>query len=104
MHPNPEKHGSGKLVNTQYAPLAALLAHYQQNQVFNPLHEVQISMKTCDFTPYDKLQQVAVSILAGCQTLSEVNQKLKPEKHLAWTGLRSVGAFPRARFANSNEH
>ena len=75
-----------ELVNTQYAPLATLLAHYQQNQVFNPLHEVQISMKTCDFTPYDKLQQVAVSILAGCQTLSEVNQKLKPERHLAWAG------------------
>ena len=72
-----------ELVNTQYAPLAALLAHYQQNQVFKPLHEVEMGMKSCEFTPYDKLEQVVVSILAGCQTLSEVNQKLKPELYLA---------------------
>ena len=75
-----------ELVNTQYAPLAALLAHYQQNQVFKPLHEVQFAMKSRDFTPYDKLKQVAISILAGCQTLSEVNQRLKPEVHLAQAG------------------
>jgi len=75
-----------ELVNTQYAPLAALLAHYQQNQVFKPLSEVAIRMKTRDFTPYDKLKQAAISILAGCQTLSEVNQKLKPELLLARVG------------------
>lgn len=75
-----------ELVNTQYAPLAALLAHYQQNQVFNPLHEVAMVMKARDFTPHEKLQQVVVSILAGCQTLSEVNQKLKPEMRLAMAG------------------
>lgn len=75
-----------ELVNTQYAPLAALLAHYQQNQVFKPLHQVEMRMKSRDFTPHDKLQQVAVSILAGCQTLSEVNQKLKQEQWLAEAG------------------
>ena len=75
-----------ELVNTQYAPLAALLAHYQQNQVFKRLGEVTIVMKSRDFTPHDKLIQVTVSILAGCQTLSEVNQKLKPELLLARVG------------------
>ena len=75
-----------ELVNTQYAPLAALLVHYQQNQVFKPLHEIEIVMKSRDFTPYDKLEQVVVSILAGCHTLSEVNQKLKPELGLALAG------------------
>lgn len=79
-----------ELVNTQYAPLAALLAHYQQNQVFKPLHEVEVVMKSRDFTPHDKLKQVVVSILAGCRTLSEVNQKLKPE----W-GLAQIGNWPR---------
>ncbi len=74
---------TNELVNTQYAPLAALLAHYQQNQVFQPLQQVKTGMKSCDFTPQDKLQQVLVSILAGCETLSEVNHKLKPELHLA---------------------
>ena len=49
-----------ELVNTQYAPLAALLAHYQQNQVLQPLHQVVVPMKSCDFTPADKLQQVSI--------------------------------------------
>lgn len=75
-----------ELVNTQYAPLAALLAHYQQNQVLKPLAEMDIGMKSRDFTPHDKLKQVMVSILSGCQTLSEVNQKLKPELLLARAG------------------
>lgn len=75
-----------ELVNTQYAPLAALLAHYQQNQVFKPLSKVRLVMKSRDFTPYDKLEQVVVSILAGCRTLSEVNQKLRQEQLLARVG------------------
>lgn len=75
-----------QFVNTQYAPLAALLAHYQQNQVFRPLSGVDLGMKSRDFTPQDKLQQVVVSIFAGCRTLSEVNQKLKQEQMLAASG------------------
>jgi hypothetical protein len=75
-----------EFVNTQYAPLAALLAHYQQNQVLKPLQQVAIPMKSCEFSLCDKLQQVLISILAGCETLSEVNQKLKPELHLAAAG------------------
>lgn len=79
-----------ELVNTQYAPLAVLLALYQQNQVLKPLEGVHIAMRTRDFTPQDKLKQVFVSILAGCRTLSEVNQKLKSELLLA-----QVGSWPR---------
>lgn len=79
-----------ELVNTQYAPLAALLAHYQHNQLLQPLHEVDVAMKSRDFTSYDKLKQVIVSILAGCRTLSEVNQKLRAEQMLA-----QVGGWPR---------
>lgn len=75
-----------EFVNTQYAPLAVLLAHYQQNQVFKPLEKVKIVMKPRDFTPQDKLKQVMVSIFAGCPTLSVVNQKLKPEVYLAKAG------------------
>ena len=71
-------------INTQYAPLAALLAHYQQNQVFKPLNQLTIPMKSYEFTPTDKLLQVFVSVLAGCQTLSEVNQRLKSERLLAY--------------------
>ena len=79
-----------ELVNTQFAPLAALLAHFQQNQVFQTLHEVEMAMKSRDFTPHDKLKQVVVSILADSQTLSEANQKLRSEWELA-----QIGGWPR---------
>ena len=72
-----------ELTNTRYAPLAVLSAHYQQHQVLAPLEQVRIPMKTRDFPPPDKLIQVFLSIVTGCETLSEVNTKLKPEQHLA---------------------
>lgn len=68
---------------TQYAPLAALAAHYQQVQMLKPLEQVEIPMKKREFTPVDKLIQSMLSILAGCETLSETNLKLKPELSLA---------------------
>lgn len=72
-----------KQVNTQYAPLAALLAYYRQEQVLAPLEQVPIAFKRYDFSAADKLGQVLVSILAGCGTLSEVTPKLKGENALA---------------------
>lgn len=69
--------------NTQYAPLAAVLAHYQAYHILKPLAEVAIPMKIRCFSPADKLSQVLVSMLAGCETLSEVNCRLKPEVGLA---------------------
>jgi hypothetical protein len=74
---------TNELVNTKYAPLAALAVHYQRNQTLEPLERAQIPMKCRDFTPVDKLKQILVSILAGCVTLSEVNTKLRPERGLA---------------------
>ena len=72
-----------ELVNTQYAPLAALMFHYEQSQRLKALEWIQIPIKTRDFTPTSKLKQVLLSMLAGCEYLSEVNIKLKPEKVLA---------------------
>ncbi len=72
-----------ELTNTSYAPLMALLAHYQHKDLLEPLRQVQIPMRQRDFEPYSKLYQVLVSILAGCETLSEVNVRLKPEQMLA---------------------
>ena len=71
------------LVNTKYAPLAALAVHYQRNLTLEPLEGVQIPMKERDFSPADKLTQVLLSILSGCVTLSEVNVKLREEHDLA---------------------
>lgn len=72
-----------ELCNTQYAPLAALCAHYQKNQVLTPLERVIINQKKRDFSPTDKLIQVFLSILAGCTTLSEVNTQLDSENDMA---------------------
>ncbi len=72
-----------ELSNSQYAPLAALSAYYQQQQVLAPLAEVQVAMQTRDYSPADKLRQVLLSILAGCETLAEVNSRLSGEAGLA---------------------
>jgi hypothetical protein len=72
-----------ELTNTKYAPLAALCAHYQQNQTLQPLQQVQMAIKTRDFCPASKLIQVFLSVLAGCETLFEVNGRLKEEVGLA---------------------
>jgi hypothetical protein len=70
-------------VNTQYAPLALLSAHYQQNQTLKPLEMVDVAMKTVSYSPTSKLQQVFLSVLAGCEYISEVNCRLRPEQALA---------------------
>ena len=72
-----------ELCNTQYAPLAMLMAHYQQNQRLQSLASVQIVMKKRDFSPQDKLKQVLVSILSGCETFLAINTTLKHELALA---------------------
>lgn len=79
-----------ELVNTQYAPLAALFVHYQQNQTLQPLEQVEMRSKVRDFRPEDKLTQLFLSVLAGCDTLSEVNPILGSEHALAqaWGWMR----------------
>lgn len=69
--------------NTQYAPLAALLHRYQQQNMLKALDQIEIEMKMRDFSGLSKLLQVMISVMAGCQTLSEVNTKLSSEVQLA---------------------
>lgn len=90
---------TGESTNTQYAPLAVLAAHYQQHQVFAPLKQVEFKAKKRDFTVTDKLTQIFWSILAGCETLSQVNTKLKSEVGLAavcgWDRFADQSALSR---------
>lgn len=72
-----------ELTNTRFAPLALLSALYQQQKWFDPLQQVQIPMRNRYFEPHSKLIQVLLSILAGCETLSEANSILKQETGLA---------------------
>lgn len=74
---------TSELTNTRFAPLAALSALYQQQKRLNSLSQVEIPMRKRYFEPASKLIQVLLSILAGCETLSEVNSTLKQEKTLA---------------------
>lgn len=76
--------------NTQYAPLAALSVHYQHHQRLADLEKVDLGMKTRAFSPVCKLQQVLLSILAGCETLTDFNSKLDGE-----AGLASLWGWPR---------
>ncbi len=70
-------------INTASALLALLSADYQQNQTLKPLEMVDVAMKTVRYSPTSKLEQVFLSILAGCEYLSEVNCRLKSEHALA---------------------
>lgn len=69
--------------NTQYGPLAALLVHYHHQKTLGPLAEVKIPIKRYDYSPASKLEQVLLSVLTGCETLTEFNTKVKPEQALA---------------------
>jgi hypothetical protein len=72
-----------EICNTQYAPLAALIVHYHQQETLKPLEEVQIPIKNYDFSPACKLEQVFLSIMSGCETLTAFNTKVRPERELA---------------------
>ena len=72
-----------ELTHTQYAPLAALLAYYEAEKALEPLQSVTSAAQSGDFSLAEKLEQTFVSILAGCEYVSMVNTKLRPERKLA---------------------
>jgi hypothetical protein len=74
---------SAELTNTQFAPVAALMAYYKAQKVLEPLQSVTSGTHKGDFTLAEKLEQVVWSILTGCQYISVVNTKLRPERMLA---------------------
>ena len=80
-----------EFTNTRYAPLAALLAYYEAKKVLEPLQSVVSAAKSGDFTLAEKLEQTLISILAGCEYISMVNTKLRPERKLAQ--LKRIACF-----------
>ena len=72
-----------ELTNTQFAPVATLMAYYEAQQVLEPLQSVTSTAQKGDFTLSEKLEQIVWSILTGCEYISEVNTKLRPERMLA---------------------
>ena len=59
---------------------------YKEKQVLKDLKKVEVAEKTIKFTPIEKLEQVMVSIMGGCETISEVNTKLKGDVGLVEAG------------------
>jgi len=72
-----------ELTNTQFAPVAALMAYYDAQKALEPLQSVTSVAQKEDFSLTEKLEQVVWSILTGCQYISVVNTKLRPERMLA---------------------
>lgn len=86
--------------NTSYATLVALWAHYQRHNLFAPLKNVLVPMRKGDFAPDEKLLGVLLSILGGCETLSEFNPRLRHEQHLLrW--LAKSKAFDQATLSRT---
>ncbi len=69
--------------NTQYASLAALLVYYREQKMLYPLAEVKIPIKSYKYSPFCKLEQIMLSILTDCETLTEFNVKVRPDQALA---------------------
>ena len=72
-----------ELTNTQFAPVAALMAYYDSQKVLEPLQSVTSAAEKGDFRLAQKLEQVIWSMLTGCEYIAEVNTKLRPERILA---------------------
>lgn len=72
-----------ELTNTQFAPVAVLMAYYEAQKVFEPLQSVTSAAPKGDFTLPEKLEQVVWSMLTGCQYIAVVNTKLRSERRLA---------------------
>ncbi len=72
-----------ELVNTQFGPVAALAAYYESQQALEPLQIVTPAVEKSDFPLANQLTQVWLSILTGCEYVSVVNTRLRPERKLA---------------------
>jgi hypothetical protein len=68
---------------TQFAPVGALAAYYQAQQVLEPLARVVPTVRKRKYTLANQLTQVLLSILTGCEYLSLTNTILRPEHALA---------------------
>jgi hypothetical protein len=60
-------------------------------------------MKKVDHSASDKLQDVVISILAGCRSISQVNTRIVPDQALAhaWGRKRFAGQSQLARVLNA---
>ncbi len=81
---------------TGYAPLGVLGYCLTRSKFLAAVWaEVELPIKTVDHAPEAKLQDVLVSILTGCRSVSQVNMRLRPDLALAC-------AWGRTQFAEQS--
>jgi len=72
-------------INTQWAPLAVLTLAYHHAGLLQPLQRVHFLSRSGLYSDGDHLVQLIMAILAGCESLVQVNTVLGPEH--AWAAL-----------------
>jgi hypothetical protein len=79
-------------------PLAVLGYCLSQTNFLQSLWEpLELSMRQRDYKPVEKLEDVVISILAGCRSINAINVRLRPEQALAQ-------AWGRARFGEQSTY
>lgn len=81
---------------TCFAPLAVIGYCFTQSGLLDPLWcELNLKKRKSDHSVVNKLQDVVVSIMAGCRSLAQVNTRLRSEPVLAQ-------AWQRRQFADQS--
>lgn len=89
---------------TRFAPLAVLGYCLTRTQFLAPVWaDLDLHLKTVDHSVRAKLQDVVLSILASCRSVSQVNTRLRPELALAhaWGRDRLAEQSTLARTLNA---
>lgn len=69
---------------TQFAPLAALGGYMREQDLLSPLYSRLGSWPPSHTKrPVDALVDLWVSMLAGCRSVSQINQRIRPDRTLA---------------------
>ena len=59
--------------------LGVLVAFALRTGFFAPFAQhLEVSLKTCDYTPLQKLQTLICSLAVGCEWIADINHKLRP--------------------------
>jgi len=73
----------GNVIATSHVPLCALGEVIQEKQFFAPIHDhVTIAQKVVDYHPTDKLVFATIGLIAGAETVYDLNQILRPNRPL----------------------
>jgi hypothetical protein len=82
IHQRKKKRNRKKKVSTTDVPLCAIGAVLHEKDFFAPIHQtVDIGQKTIEYRPTDKLVFATLGIIAGAETVSEINTVLRPHHH-----------------------